>query len=358
MPKKIDKDHARFRNIIRGKIRKDLKNHIANDEMIGKKGNDIVSIPIPRIKIPTFRHGNNGEGVGQGKGDNGQPINGKAGNKPGKHMLEAEVTLEELAQMMSEELQLPRIKPKDKDVIQSDAWQYTSIAKVGPESLRNFKRTYKEALKRQVASGTYDPKNPTIIPYKEDKRYRSRKPKPKQNSNAVVFFMMDVSASMGQTQKDIIRTETFWIDTWLRAHYKKIVIVYIVHDTDAKEVDRETFFHIKEAGGTKISSAYKLCVQLINTTYSPNDWNLYAFHFSDGDNFSDDNQICVDVLRDTLLPALNLFCYGQVSITDTFSEFKTVIDNLFKGNEKVITNGIYNRDGIYPSIKAFLGTGK
>ena len=62
--------------------------------------------------------------------------------------------------------------------------------------------------------------------------------------------------------------------------------MYIVHDAAAKEVDKDTFFHLRESGGTKISSAYELCLDLINERVSPRDWNIYPFHYSDGDNWS------------------------------------------------------------------------
>ena len=76
-------------------------------------------------------------------------------------------------------------------------------------------------------------------------------------SNAVIVFMMDVSGSMGEEQKELVRLESFWIDTWLRKNYEGIESRYIVHDVSAKEVDKHTFYHLREDGGTKISSAYR-----------------------------------------------------------------------------------------------------
>ena len=69
--------------------------------------------------------------------------------------------------------------------------------------------------------------------------------------------MMDVSGSMGEEQKELVRLESFWIDTWLRKNYEGIESRYIVHDVSAKEVDKHTFYHLREDGGTKISSAFK-----------------------------------------------------------------------------------------------------
>jgi uncharacterized sporulation protein YeaH/YhbH (DUF444 family) len=87
----------------------------------------------------------------------------------------------------------------------------------------------------------------------------------------------------------------------LRSQYKGIESRYIIHDAMAKEVDRETFFHTRESGGTMISSAYKLCWKLIEENYSPNEWNIYPFHFSDGDNWSaDDSSQCISLLSESL----------------------------------------------------------
>ena len=73
--------------------------------------------------------------------------------------------------------------------------------------------------------------------------------------------MMDVSGSMGDEQKDIVRNESFWINTWLRHQYKGVVTRFIVHDAEAREVDEHTFFHTRESGGTRISSAYQLAAR-------------------------------------------------------------------------------------------------
>jgi uncharacterized sporulation protein YeaH/YhbH (DUF444 family) len=67
---------------------------------------------------------------------------------------------------------------------------------------------------------------------------------------------MDVSGSMTDEQKEIVRTEAFWIDTWLSSQYDGIETRYIIHDAVAKEVDEQTFYHTRESGGTRISSAY------------------------------------------------------------------------------------------------------
>ncbi|HTM46149.1 MAG TPA: DUF444 family protein, partial [Polyangiaceae bacterium] len=78
MSLKIDQDHSRFRNIVRGKIRQNLRRYISQGDMLGRKGKDLVSIPIPQIDIPRFLYGNKQTGgVGQGDGEAGDPIGGQ-----------------------------------------------------------------------------------------------------------------------------------------------------------------------------------------------------------------------------------------------------------------------------------------
>src|SRR5579862_619545 len=72
---KIERDHQRFRKLVRGKVKSNLSKYISRGEMIGKKGKDLVSIPLPQIDIPQFRYGQKGSGgVGQGDGQPGQPL--------------------------------------------------------------------------------------------------------------------------------------------------------------------------------------------------------------------------------------------------------------------------------------------
>ncbi|HEV3143081.1 MAG TPA: DUF444 family protein [Gemmataceae bacterium] len=366
MGQRIDRDYHRFRKIVRGKVKSDLSKYISRGEMIGKKGRDYVSIPLPQIQIPQFRYGDkNSGGVGQGEGDVGQPLTApqgdgeqKAGDQPGGHILEVELTLEEMAEILGEELALPRIQPRGKKNIKTQRDRYTSIRQVGPESLRHFKRTYKKALKRMISTGSYDPVDPIVIPERSDKQYRSWKETQLPESIAVIIYMMDVSGSMTDEQKEIVRIESFWIDMWIKAHYQGIETVYIIHDAAAQEVDEHTFYHTRESGGTKISSAYELCNKIIDKRYPPDQWNIYAFHFSDGDNWGDDIPHCINLLKDTMLAKLNLFGYGQVESPYGSGEFFDYVHELLGEHENVVCSRVPDREAILGSIKEFLGTGR
>jgi uncharacterized protein len=370
MSLKIDQDHSRFRSIVRGKIRQNLRKYISQGELVGRKGKDLVSIPIPQIDIPHFSFGERQRGgAGQGEGELGDAVGGdqdadeagagrQAGSAPGEHALEVDVTLDELASILGEELELPDVQDKGKNKIINAKDRYTSIRRVGPESLRNFKRTYREALKRQIAMGTYAPGNPIVVPIPSDKRYRSWKTEAEPVANAVIVYMMDVSGSMGDEQKEIVRIESFWIDAWLQRQYKGLESRYIIHDAVAREVDRETFFHTRESGGTMISSAFKLCSQLIDDHYPPEEWNIYPFHFSDGDNWSmDDTLLCVDVLKGKILPRVNMFAYGQVESPYGSGQFIKDLREHFGKDERVVTSEIRDKEAIIGSIKEFLGKG-
>ena len=164
---------------------------------------------------------------------------------------------------------------------------------------------------------------------------------------------------MGREQKDMVRIKAFWIDTWLRSQYENIEVVYIVHDAQAKVVDSETFFHLRESGGTKISSAYELCLNLIKEKYRPENWNVYPFHYSDGDNWSArDSDRCIAMLRDEILPRANQFCYGQVKSAYGSGQFKKDLDTGLPGEDQLVTAAVAGREEIPDAIRAFLGKGR
>ncbi|MBM4108557.1 MAG: DUF444 family protein [Phycisphaerae bacterium] len=362
----IEQDYQRFRQIVRGKIRGDLRRFLTRGDLIGKEGQRYVSIPVYDIDIPTFRYGNNSGGVGLGEGEEGEAVGKQGGGEAeGRHLTEVEVTLEELADIMAEELKLPRIKPRGEHRITTMRDRYSGIRPVGPASLRHFKRTYREALKRQLSMGIYDPENPVIVPVKDDLRFRSWTEVRKPQSNAVIVYMMDVSGSMGDEQKEMVRLEAFWIDAWLRRNYEGIESRYIVHDVRAAEVDRKTFFSVREDGGTRISSALECCKDLLGAHYDPGDWNIYLFHFSDGDNSSDsDNRQCVKLLEESLLPICNMFGYCQVASAYGSGSFHNVLAEAFPGGApdeagpRLVLSKVNSRDEIYESLRTFFKAGR
>lgn len=356
----IDRDLGRFRDIVKGRVRKELRKYMSSGELIGRQGNKTVSVPIHSIGIPRLRYGENKKGIGQGDGEGEGPGEGqKAGDSAGEHALEVEFTVDELAAILGEELELPRIEPKGNKTAATTKQKYKGISPIGPESLRHFKRTYKRALQRTIASGTFDPITSHVVPIKADKRYRWVVEEKEPRSAAVIVYMMDVSGSMGKEQKEIVRSEAFWIDAWIRHNYDDVETRFIIHDATAREVDRDTFFKTRESGGTLISSAYKLAIEIIEKDYPAGEWNIYPFHFSDGDNWSQsDTRACVQMLKDKVLPIANQFSYAQVDSQYGSGQFLKDLEEAFKGDDQVALSRIANREGIMDSIKQLLGRGK
>lgn len=367
---RIHNDHSRFNDVVRGRIKNNLRDYIKSGEFISKQGNEKIAVPLSRVDLPHFRFSDKSQGgIGQGKGQKGDSLDKKdesekasekkAGSESAEHVLEIEVSLSELADMLGEELGLPRIEKRGSNRLKTETLRYTGIHTSGPNALRHFKRSYKNALKRQIAMGIYDPDNPVIIPIKEDMRFRSFKRHERPESNAVIIYMMDVSGSMGDEQKEIVRIESFWIDTWLKRNYDGIECRYIIHDAMAKEVDRDTFFHTRESGGTMISSAYRLCADIIQSDYPSETYNIYPFHFSDGDNWSvDDTRLCVGLLRKRILPLVNQFSYGQVESPYGSGQFIKDLKEQLRNHDKLALSEVKDKDGIYQSIRDFLARGK
>ncbi len=363
--KPIEGDRERFRQIIRGEIKKQLHHLITDGELTGRVDGKTVSIPLPSIELPRFRFGDNRSGVGAGNGeaDAGRSgpgdlsREGQAGDQAGAHTLEVEVSLDELAEVLGETLELPRIQPRGSEQLETEHARYSTTSRSGPESLRHGRRTFVRALKRLIISQGYRAERPIIIPEREDRVYRAARKKTKPFANAVIIYAMDISGSMGHEQKEIVRQTAFWLDTWLRHHYPKLERRFLVHDAAAKEVSEEEFYTLHEGGGTRISSVYQLALETLGQ-FPRESWNAYLFHFSDGDNWSGDSVQCEQILREGLLETLNLFAYAQVESRYGSGEFLGFVETKLAEFEQVKSTNIPNKSGIMNAIRTFLGTGR
>jgi uncharacterized sporulation protein YeaH/YhbH (DUF444 family) len=157
---------------------------------------------------------------------------------------------------------------------------------------------------------------------------------------------------MGEFEKYIARSFYFWMVRFLRTKYEKVRIVFISHHTEAKEVTEEEFFHKGESGGTQVSSAYQLALNIIKERFPARDWNIYPFHFSDGDNLPWDNDLCVRLVKE-MLAECNLFGYGEIregyrgSTSTLMSAFNKVDD------PKFISVTINDKAAVYPALQRF-----
>lgn len=332
MPRRIDSDHKDFQDVYGGIRRKELKKFIKNGSIFRNRGkNGKIVVTIPRIDIPHIVYGESGEGVGRGKGEQGDIIgrdpqkgDGK-GNKAGQDAgdgIDVAVDLEEVLQFMQDELDLPDMRPKPSDTYEEVVKKYNNISLVGPESLRHNVRTLKQALKRQCSDGSIHKLHEIpgfaqpvrlITPINSDKRYRQFNEIKIPSNKAVIFFARDGSASMDQYKCDIVSDMSWWIDVWIRRFYEKVERVYVWHDTEAKEVDEKKFYKYRYGGGTTCSTALKLISDMFENRYDPIKWNIYLFYFTDGENWDGDNEVFCSMINKQFSPNLvNLVGITQI----------------------------------------------
>ncbi len=160
------------------------------------------------------------------------------------------------------------------------------------------------ALKRKIAA----------VPFIDDVdlRYNRWEQVPIPTTQAVMFGIMDVSASMGEWEKEMAKRFFMLMLLFLHYNYERVDIVWIRHHTRATEVDEDEFFHSHETGGTLVSSALDLMKDVIAARYPLNQWNIFGCQISDGDNWGTDNIQACDLLRKYILPQSQYFAYVEV----------------------------------------------
>jgi uncharacterized protein len=145
-----------------------------------------------------------------------------------------------------------------------------------------------------------------------DLKYNRYERLPKPITQAVMFCLMDTSASMTQSLKDLAKRFFMLLHLFLSRHYREVDIVFIRHTSVASEVDEDTFFRSTETGGTVISSAFEEMYDVVKARYPADDWNIYAAQASDGANDLGDMARCIDMLDETILPLCQYFAYIEV----------------------------------------------
>jgi len=372
-------DRSRHKKKIERAIREGIHDIIADESIIGQDGKKKIKIPVKGIKEYRFVFGDNdtNKQVGSAPGKNirkGQQI-GKAdkkekasGNKPGsesgEEFYDVEISLEELAAYLFDSLNLPDLEKKRFTNIIGEKMKRHGYRNQGIRPRLDKKETLKRKLRRKNAAkraGTYSDEDEARFPFHEnDLRYKFITETPKENSNAVIFFMMDVSGSMGTQKKFIARSFFFLLYQFLRYKYDKIEVVFIAHTTEAKEVSESEFFSRGQSGGTFVSSAPELALEVMNKRYHPSSWNIYAFHGSDGDNWSEDNDKALELTRQLKEKSQ---MYGFIEIKPSGQQewaswssgntmmnvYTPLIDNKFK------TMLLQSKDDIWPAFVKLFG---
>ncbi|WP_093337838.1 sporulation protein YhbH [Salibacterium halotolerans] len=320
--RKGHQDQRRHQEKVQEAIRNNLPDLITEEDIVMSNGRDVVRIPIRSMdeyKIRYNTENNKYTGQGDGSSEEGDVIAREPGKKgPGKESrpgdqagsdyYEAEVTMAELEKLLFHEMELPNLRQKQQDDLIVEDIEFDDIRKKGLMGNIDKRKTILSAIKRNALDG-----KAKINPISEnDLRFKTWNEKIKPESKAVILAMMDTSGSMGRWEKFMARSFFFWMIRFLRTKYETVDIEFIAHHTEAKRVSEEQFFSKGESGGTICSSAYEKALETIEKDYPPERYNIYPFHFSDGDNLTSDNKKCLRLLEE-LMDVSSMVGYAEVN---------------------------------------------
>jgi len=371
-------DRRRHKQKIEKAIKEGIHDIVAEESIIGQDGKKKIKIPVRGIKEYRFVYGNNennkkvgsapgadikrGQKIGDGK-DKGKNVQSSPGNEPGEEFYEVEITLEELAHYLFDDLKLPDLEKKALRKIVSEKIKRKGYRKDGIKPRLDKKKSAIQRIKRKKASSREDTKEEELFPFHEnDLIYKNFKPTKKECSNAVIFFVMDISGSMTKEKKFIARSFYFLLYHFIRSKYENTEIIFVAHDTAAYEVNEEQFFSRGNSGGTLVSSGLSLVDEIVTKRYHPNSWNVYCFQCSDGDNWPEDTQktlVLVEKIRDYS----QLFGYCEIIPGETAeggwfddSRLSKVYNQL--AGKKLKTVEIRAKNDIWAAFRALFGRKK
>ncbi|MBI1394925.1 MAG: DUF444 family protein [Betaproteobacteria bacterium] len=397
-------NRQRFIRRYKEHIRKSVKGMIAERSITDMvKGGD-VKVPAKDLSEPEFRYGSGGdwESVHPGNreflsGDRiPRPDGGGGGGSgsqggPGESVDDFVFTLsrEEFLSIFFDDLELPNMmrtavaEADDKRLVRA------GYVKEGTPSNLSVLRTMKSALGRRIAlagpirddleraredleqarqadrpAGEIRGLEELVeelearlarIPFLDevDLRYRHRVAVPRPASRAVMFCLMDVSASMDERKKDLAKRFFTLLYLFLTRKYERVELVFIRHTDEAQEVDEEAFFYDPQSGGTVVFSALQLMDEICEARYPRSEWNIYAAQASDGDAFGADPAKSARFLHDALLPRTRYFAYiecpdeHQTGSSRLWVEYEAVAD----ASRNFAMRRVFDPTEIYPVFR-------
>ncbi|MCP2045144.1 YeaH/YhbH family protein [Pontibacter sp. HSC-36F09] len=356
-------NRQKFLKRVENQIKKAIPDIISQESIKDSSTGGSVKVPVRGLEEPTFHHdpktgkkqsvrpGNDkyseGDRVPKPKGGGGGGGRGKGSNSP--EVTEDEFTVvlsrEEFLKYFFDDLALPNMVKKLMDSTDNFEMRRAGYTRDSVPSRLNIKTSYQQSLGRRLAlKGVLDKKlalleeqlslatDPQLktelaeeaekvrrqantLPFFEDidLRYNNFERVPIPITSAVMFCIMDVSASMGQHEKDVAKRFFTLLYIFLTRQYKNVELVFIRHHTEAKEVSEEEFFNSRESGGTVVAPSLKLMEQIMRTRYDEN-WNVYCCQASDGDVWSkQDATECKQLVLENILPVIQFMAYIEIS---------------------------------------------
>ena len=383
-------NRARFIRRYKSQLKRSVADVVAERSITDMGRGGEVGIPVKDISEPKFRIGQGGDremvhpgnhsfspgdriakpqggGGGEGEGGDGQ---GEGGEGQDNFMFT--LSKEEFMNLFFDDLELPRLARN----VLGDAKQFTfrraGHTPSGVPSNLSVRRSLQNAMARKIAlaaplkrelreleeSGA-DPQEiqdlkdridriPFLDEY--DLRFRHKVKEPKPISRAVMFCLMDVSASMSEQKKDLAKRFFTLLYLFLNRKYEHVELVFIRHTSNAEEVDEHAFFHDPQTGGTVVMSALNLAEDIIKDRYAPDQWNIYGAQVSDGDAFGSDPQRSAAKLRDDILPHCRYYAYVEVpdnasSITPLGAAYSQI------HSENFAVAKVMGRRDVYPVLR-------
>jgi uncharacterized protein len=298
------RDWLRHNQKVRQAVRSQIVDLLAESDLMTRPNERTVRVPIKVLEHARFRLADAAQqrGAGQGGAQTGDTLRpagagaeaggaqGEGGSEEGSFRLQLELKVDDLLDWLAEELQLPDLRPKSGATIEEQEIVREGSGKRGIRARLDRRWTLKQALKRRAIQS--DP-----APFVDDDlRFHQLRPRRKPSSNAVVFFLLDVSMSMTEVERKLAKTFFFFALSGLRRQYHRIDCRFIAHTTEAWEFPEREFFEVTGSGGTSASSALHLAQQLMATHYTPSQYNAYLFYASDGENSADDRAAAATAL--------------------------------------------------------------
>jgi uncharacterized protein len=355
------RDWLRHNEKIRDAVRDQLTELIPQASIVDEDGRKRVKVPVKFLEHYRFvlSQQNERSGIGQGSANPNDILippqdaksgvgGGEGGNDGGGIEFVLDVAIDDIVDWLWEELELPNLEQKS-GTMNDEEYSREGWNRRGVRSRLDRRRSLKESIKRRSIQ-----KNaPAVI--NDDLRFRQLVQRRQPNCQAVVFFLMDVSASMTTRDRQLAKTFFFWVVQGLRRQYANLECEFIAHTDRAWQFSEHEFFEVKGSGGTVASRAFELVEQSIASDYDPSTYNIYIFYASDGDNYPLDQTPATNGLRH-LLEVANFGGFVETRAAATSqatTEMGRIFSDLAQDGRPVAQYYLHEDEQVWEAIKLF-----
>lgn len=406
-------NRQRFVKRIRGQISNSIRRKMGDRDITDVNGGENIKVRRKSVHEPEFRNDPNtgerdiilpgntdyvpGDTIKKPKGGAGGPGPGEASDGgEGQDDFDFAISNEEYIDMLFEDLELPNMAKKENRLVESFERMRSGYSNEGNPSQLNLVQSMRNSVGRRVA--LKKPKKKRIaaleaelqdttnkkrreeilleierlkkrhdrIPFLDptDLRFNNYTKVPKPTSQAVIFCVMDISASMGITHKDIAKRFFLLLNLFITRKYKRTDIVFIRHHHQAFESTEEEFFQSRDNGGTVVSCAFDMVDDIIKKRYPPEQWNIYVAQATDGDNFDTDNERLTGILNERIIPLAQHFCYihvddganaGSAYYNSGNKKLTRIMKGLAEQHENVVVKNIEYASDVYRIFREIFG---